>query len=69
MEEWKMTRFEKDLKEALEGSEIAILTKRKAELENLKKQLRACRDGFRAQCLQQEITKLTAEYNKIDANF
>lgn len=65
----KMTRFERDLKDALAGNEIEVLTRRKAEIEKLTKEGKACKNGFRRQCIAQEVAKLTREYNEIDANF
>ena len=64
-----MTRFERDLKDALAGNEIEVLTRRKAEIEKLTKECKACKNGFRRQCIDQEVAKLTREYNEIDANF
>ena len=64
-----MTRFEKDLKAAQEGNEIEVLTKRKAELDQLCKEGRACKNSFRRRCIAQEYTRLKAEYDKIDALF
>lgn len=61
-----MTKFERD---ALAGNEIEVLTRRKAEIEKLTKEGKACKNGFRRQCIAQEIAKLTREYDKIDANF
>lgn len=65
----KMTRFERDLKDALAGNEIEVLTRRKAEIEKLTKEGKACKNRFRRQCIAQEVAKLTREYNEIDANF
>ena len=64
-----MTRFERDLKDALAGNEIEVLTRRKAEIEKLTKEGKACKNGFRRQCIAQEVAKLTREYDEIDANF
>ena len=64
-----MTRFEKDYKDALEGNEIEVLKRRKAEIERLTKEGKACKNGFRRQCIAQEVARLTAEYNKIDELF
>jgi len=64
-----MTRFEKDLKDALEGNEIEVLKRRKAEIERLTAEGKACKNGFRRQCLAQEVARLTAEYNAISENF
>lgn len=64
-----MTRFEKDLKDALEGNEIEVLKRRKAEIERLIAEGKACKNGFRRQCLAQEVARLTAEYNAISENF
>jgi hypothetical protein len=65
----KMTRFERDLKDALAGNEIEVLTRRKAEIEKLTKEGNACKNRFRRQCIAQEVAKLTREYDEIDANF
>lgn len=64
-----MTKFERDLRDALAGNEIEVLTRRKAEIEKLTKEGKACKNGFRRQCIAQEVAKLTREYDKIDANF
>lgn len=61
-----MTRFEKDLNEALNGNATPILMQRKAEIERLTAEGKACRNGFRRQCIAQEVFRLTAEYNTID---
>ena len=49
---------EKDLKDAQEGNGIEVLTKRKAELDRLWKEGKACKNGFRRQCIAQEYTRL-----------
>lgn len=64
-----MTRFERDLKEALNGNEIEVLSRRKAEIDSLTKEMKSCKNGFRRKCIAQDIARLTAEYNKIDSNF
>ena len=64
-----MTRFERDLKDALAGNEIEILTRRKAEIEKLTKERNACKNRFCRQCIAQEVAKLIREYDEIDANF
>ena len=64
-----MTRFEKDLHEALNGNDIEVLTRRKAELERLTAEGKGCKNGFRRQCIAQEIARLTAEYNEISNRF
>ena len=78
-----MTRFERDLKDAREGNGTEVLTKRKAGLflvflrifkilgqrRRLWKEGKACKNGFRRQCIAQEYTRLKAEYDKIDALF
>lgn len=64
-----MTRFERDFKDAQEGSEIEVLKRRKAEIERLTAEGKACKNGFRRQCIAQEVARLTAEYNKIDELF
>ena len=64
-----MTRFERDLKDALEGNEIEVLTRRKAEIEKLTAEGKACKNSFRRTCIAQEVAKLTEEYRKISENF
>ena len=64
-----MTKFERDLRDALAGNEIEILKRRKAEIENLTKEGKACKNEFLRQCIAQEVAKLTREYNEIDSNF
>ena len=64
-----MTRFEWDMKDALEGNEIEVLKRRKAEIERLTREGKACKNGFRRQCIAQELAKLQSEYNEIDSLF
>ena len=64
-----MTRFEKDLKEALEGNEIEVLTRRKAEIKKLTAEGKTCKNGFRRTCIAQEVARLTREYNAISEKF
>ena len=64
-----MTRFEKDMNEALAGNEIEVLKRRKAELERLTAEGKGCRNGYRRQCIAQEVARLTAEYNEISNRF
>ena len=64
-----MNRFERDLKDALEGNEIEILTRRKAEIEKLTAEGKACKNTFRRTCIAQEVVKLTREYQAISEHF
>ncbi len=64
-----MTRFEKDLKDALEGNEIEVLTKRKAELDRLEREGKACKNAFRRQCIAQDFCRLKKEYEQIEERF
>ena len=64
-----MTRFERDRQDALEGNEIEVLKRRKAEIERLTREGKACKNGFRCQCIAQEVAKLQREYNEIDSLF
>lgn len=64
-----MTTFERDYKDAKEGNGIEVLKRRQEELKRLEKELRNCRNGFRAQCILQEIEKKKEEYRKIDDLF
>lgn len=64
-----MTRFEKDLKEALAGNEIEVLQRRKAEIERLTAEGKGCKNSFRRTCIAQEVVKLTREYREISEKF
>lgn len=64
-----MTIFEKDYKDAKEGNGIEVLKKRKMELQELNKKLRECRNGFKAECIMQEIERKQDEYQRIDDLF
>ena len=64
-----MNRFERDLLEALDGNEREVLEQRKKELNRIYSEGRACRNGFRRQCLAQEYIRLKAEYDYIDGQF
>lgn len=64
-----MTRYERDLNEIAEGNEIEVMKRRKAEIENLEKEGRACKNSFRRTCIAQELARLTKEYNKLDELF
>ena len=68
-EEKKMTRFERDLNRVLNGEDIIVLKERKAELDNLNKTLKSCKNSFRAQCIMSDITRLTKEYDMISEQF
>lgn len=65
----RLSRFEKDYKDAQEGNGIEVLTKRKKELEDLDRELRRTTNTFRAKCLVQEIQKKRREYQEIDSLF
>ncbi|WP_332060120.1 hypothetical protein [Streptococcus canis] len=60
-----MTRFEIDYLDAKEGNGIEVLKRRKQELKDLKQKLSVCKNGFRAQCLMQEIEIKEKEYQKM----
>lgn len=64
-----MTKFERDLRDALAGNEIEVLKRRKAEIKKLTKECKACKNELLRQCIAQEVAKLTREYNEIDSNF
>lgn len=61
-----MTRFEKDMQEALNDNATEILKSRKAEIERLTSEGKSCKNSFRRQCIAQEVARLTREYNAID---
>ena len=64
-----MTRFERDLKEALNGNEIEVLKRRKAEIAKLTAEGKTCKNNFRRTCIAQEVARLTSEYNAISMHF
>lgn len=64
-----MTRFERDLKDALDGNEIEVLKRRKAEIEKLTAEGKTCKNAFHRQCIAQEVARLTSEYNAISMHF
>ena len=64
-----MTRFEKDLQEAMAGNEEEVLRRRRDEIERLIREGRACRNAFRMQCIAQEVARLQEELEKIDRYF
>ena len=59
-------RFERD-KKAIENGNYSILQERKAELESLEQKVKAERNGFRLQCLAQELVARRTEYKELDA--
>ena len=63
-----MTTFEKDKAAIQEDAANAcdILKARKAELQRIEREVRACKNGFRRQCLEQEYARCAAEYRKLD---
>lgn len=61
-----MTRFEKDMHDALNGNAVEVLKRRKAEIEKLTAEGKVCKNKFRMTCIAQEVVKLTNEYNAID---
>lgn len=65
----EMTRFEKDLRDALNGNEREVLERRMAEIKALTKKGKACRNSFRMKCIAQDVARLTKEYNLIDSHF
>ena len=64
-----MTRFERDLRDALEGNEIEVLQRRKAEIEKLTIEGKTCKNSFRRMCIAQDVARLTKEYNFINETF
>ena len=57
------TRFEKDYAMVMEGEDDAerIILRRKNEIRRLRREGRECRNGFRKQCIQQELERLEHE--------
>lgn len=64
-----MTTLEKDMREALEGNEKEVLLRRKAEIKRLTLEGKGCKNGFRRQCIAQQVVKLEAEYRQISDMF
>lgn len=63
------TKFLKDLKDALNGNEIEVLTRRKAEIDRLTQEGKAVKNGFRRKCIAQEVVRLQREYREIGSKF
>lgn len=63
-----MTRFERDMNEIKNDCTMAtiILMERRAEIEKIQKEMRTTKNQFIAVCKMQEITRLSAEYAKLD---
>ncbi len=61
-----MTRFEKDLRDALAGAEQEVITERRKEIKSLERELGYCKNGFRCQCIFQELTKRRNELARIE---
>ena len=64
-----MTKFERDLEEITEGNEIEVMKRRKSEIKKLEKAGRCEKNGFRRTCIAQELTRLKAEYSKLNELF
>lgn len=64
-----MTKFERDSEEITEGNEIEVMKRRKSEIEKLEKAGRCEKNGFRRTCIAQELTRLKAEYSKLNELF
>ena len=57
------TRFEKDYEDIMDGEDNteSIILRRKQEISQLTDEGRRCRNGFRMQCIQQELERLEHE--------
>ena len=64
-----MTRFQRDMKAALEGDGRRVLAERKAEINRLTREGRSCKNKFQQRCIAQEVARLNAEYEAIDSRF
>ena len=64
-----MTRFEQDIEAAENGFELTVLMERKAEIDRLNKEGRACKNKYRQMCIAQDLHRLIAEYEYIDKRF
>lgn len=64
-----MTRLERDLNEIAEGNEIEVMKRRKTELEKLEKAGKCEKNGFRRTCIAQDLSRLKAEYSKLEELF
>lgn len=64
-----MTRLERDLNEIAEGNEIEVMKRRKTELEKLEKAGKCEKNGFRRACIAQDLSRLKAEYSKLEELF
>ena len=61
-----MTRLEKDKEEILKGNTYTVMASRKQEIKKLERELKECRNGFRAQCISQELERKSREYRELD---
>ena len=50
----------------LKGAGLYILQGRRAEIQKLKKEQRACKNRFRFQCICQELSRLEREYEALE---
>lgn len=64
-----MTRLERDINEIAEGNEIEVMKRRKTELEKLEKAGKCEKNGFRRTCIAQDLSRLKAEYSKLEELF
>lgn len=64
-----MTRLERDLNEIAEGNEMEVMKRRKTELEKLEKAGKCEKNGFRRTCIAQDLSRLKAEYSKLEELF
>lgn len=64
-----MTRFEKDYQILKLGADRYILENRYKEIEKLKREKRACKNGFRYQCICQDLERLEREYEILEELF
>ena len=62
-----MTKFKRDLQEAIAGNERTIIEARRMEIKAMKDELCKCKNNFRSQCLYQDITKRSNELVAIEA--
>lgn len=64
-----MTRFERDYNETKATGGAEVIIRRENEIKNLYKELKSCKNGFRRQCIMQDIARLQKQLDEIEKIF
>lgn len=60
-----MTKFQRDMMEAIDGGYIEVITRRQAELREIEYEGKRCKNSFKVKCLAQEFARLNRELDAI----